>query len=458
MGGIDIFGCLWLFFVYSFLGWIAETCFCILKYRKFMNRGMLNSPLCIVYGFAAVIVTVGFPELFDEIPLLFLGCTGVCTLLEWFTGKILEKLDRKKWWDYSAKKWNLDGYICLQYSILWGVLGVLSVKFITPVLIKLYDMIPSLMMHMILWAFLGVLFVDVIGSAYIIRGNAKRNETIQKLDEGLSTGKRRFGRWLEKHILMRVQKAYPTINKGDRIEKTKITVFAQGCSFYKLAVLFFVGAFAGDIIEMVFCRITMGYWMSRSSVVWGPFSIVWGFAIVVATSLLYNCRNRSSTFIFAMGTVLGGVYEYLCSVFTEIVFGKIFWDYSGFTFNLGGRINLLFCFFWGIAGVAWLKAAYPFLSRWIEKIPMLPGKLVTWCLIIFMIVNSLVSAAALIRQDQREKNIPADNIVQQWLDENYDDETLYNIYPKAKMPKKLDKSADITYSNTRNEKIASKRL
>ena len=97
------------------------------------------------------------------------------------------------------------------------------------------------------------------------------------------------------------------------------------------------GRVKADGTTSIFCRITMGYWMSRSSVVWGPFSIVWGLAMVVATSLLYNYRNRSSSFIFAMGTVLGGVYEYLCSVFTEIVFGKIFWDYSGFLFNIGGR-------------------------------------------------------------------------------------------------------------------------
>ena len=250
---------------------------------------------------------------------------------------------------------------------------------------------------------------------------------------------------------MRVEKAYPAINEGERVEKEKITVFAEGCSFYKLVLLFFIGAFAGDLIETIFCRITMGYWMSRSSVVWGPFSIVWGLAMVVATSLLYNYRNRSSSFIFAMGTVLGGVYEYLCGVFTEIVFGKIFWDYSGFMFNIGGRINLLFCFFWGIAGVVWLKGVYPYLSKWIEKIPMLAGKIITWCLIIFMAADSLVSAAALMRQDQREKNIPASNVVQQWLDENYDDETLYKIYPKAKKPKKVDKSENITYSNTRND-------
>ncbi len=112
---------------------------------------------------------------------------------------------------------------------------------------------------------------------------------------------------------------------------------------------------------------------------------------------------------------------------------------------------MLFCFFWGIAGVVWLKGVYPYLSKWIEKIPMLAGKIITWCLIIFMAADSLVSAAALMRQDQREKNIPASNVVQQWLDENYDDETLYKIYPKAKKPKKVDKSENITYSNTRND-------
>ena len=256
--------------------------------------------------------------------------------------------------------------------------------------------------------------------------------------------------WITDWIERRIQKAYPKVRKTQAAEKTEENVFAQGCDFYKLLLLFVIGAFLGDIVKTVFCRITMGYWMSRSSVVWGPFSIVWGFAMVVATSLLYNYRNRSSSFIFAMGTVLGGVYEYLCSVFTEIVFGKIFWDYSGFMFNIGGRINLLFCFFWGIAGVVWLKGVYPYLSKWIEKIPMLAGKIITWCLIIFMAADSLVSAAALMRQDQREKNIPASNVVQQWLDENYDDETLYKIYPKAKKPKKVDKSENITYSNTRN--------
>ena len=71
----------------------------------------------------------------------------------------------------------------------------------------------------------------------------------------------------------------------------------------------------------------------------------------MATYIMYNYRDRSDGFVFAFWTFIGGAYEYICSVFTEIVFVKIFWDYRGLPFNLGGRINLLYCFFWGIATV-----------------------------------------------------------------------------------------------------------
>lgn len=89
-----------------------------------------------------------------------------------------------------------------------------------------------------------------------------------------------------------------------------------------------IGAFLGDITETIFCRVTAGVWMSRSSVVWGPFSIVWGLAIALVTALLYKYKDKGDRFLFLTGTLLGGAYEYFCSVFTELVFGKVFWDYS----------------------------------------------------------------------------------------------------------------------------------
>ena len=163
-------------------------------------------------------------------------------------------------------------------------------------------------------------------------------------------------------------------------------------------------------------------------------NIIWP-SIALGTAMLYRYKDRSDGFLFGVGTLLGGGYEYLCSVFTEMVFGKVFWDYSKLPFNLGGRINLLYCFFWGIAAVVWFKKIYPFAARWIEKIPMKAGKLLTWVLIVFMCCNVAVSCVALVRYDERSKGIAAESSWQQWADEHYDDAKMAKIYPNAKVAK-----------------------
>jgi uncharacterized membrane protein len=212
-------------------------------------------------------------------------------------------------------------------------------------------------------------------------------------------------------------------------------VFAGGCGIYKLIMLFVIGAYLGDITETIFCRLTMKEWMSRSSVVWGDFSIVWGLSVALATALLYKYRNKSNWFLFWAGFFLGGAFEYLCSVFTEMVFGMVFWDYSNFKFNIGGRINLLFCFFWGIATVVWFRFLYPIISKWIEKIPINVGKPLTWLLVAFMCCDIVVSCMALRRFDERGRNVEATQPHQQWLDIHYDDTIMKKIYPHATRPK-----------------------
>ena len=174
--------------------------------------------------------------------------------------------------------------------------------------------------------------------------------------------------------------------------------------------------------------------MSRSSVVYGPFSIVWGLGAVLLTAVLYRYRDRSDSFVFLFGTVLGGAYEYVCSVFTELVFGTVFWDYSHLPFNLGGRINLLFCFFWGIAAVVWLKLCYPRLSGLIERLPVRIGKRLTWIMIVFMVINILVSALALGRYTQRHTMPDSPpTALSQFLDQRFPDERMERIYPNAKL-------------------------
>ena len=172
--------------------------------------------------------------------------------------------------------------------------------------------------------------------------------------------------------------------------------------------------------------------MSRSSVVYGPFSIVWGLGCLLLTAILYQYRTRSDSYIFVFGTILGGAYEYICSVFTEIVFGTVFWDYSHIPFNLGGRINLLYCFFWGIAAVVWLKILYPLFSGWIEKIPKKIGVTLTWVMIVFMIFDMIMSGLAMARYSIRQtEGVKASTGLEYFLDEHFPDERMERIYPNA---------------------------
>ena len=196
-----------------------------------------------------------------------------------------------------------------------------------------------------------------------------------------------------------------------------------------------LGAFLGDLTETVFCRFSMGWWMSRSSVVYGTFSLVWGLGVAGITILLYRYRNREDRYIFFAGTLLGGAYEYICSVFTELAFGTVFWDYSKIPFNLGGRINLLFCFFWGIAAWVWMKLLYPKVSDLIEKVPKRPGTWVTYVVLVFMVGNVLLSGIALSRYSERASGIKANNALSEWIDERFPDERMERIYPSAKIRK-----------------------
>lgn len=417
--------------MYSFIGWLAETTVAIIKNKKYSNRGVLNGPVCTIYGIAAVFISVGFNDLKDTWIFLFVGTMSVSTFIEWITGRVLERTHHKRWWNYSNKKWNIDGYICLQYSLLWGALGVAGLKYMNPLLLKLYAMIPLSALRIAIWIALALVMLDATGVYVVAIGLQGKFKQVKDINTRIGNVTFKLGNWIASRINKRIERAYPNLQERPKVAELK-TAFAQGCGFYKLVILFFIGALLGDITETIFCRLSVGVWMSRSSVVWGSFSIVWGLAIMIATALLYNYRERADRFLFLLGTVLGGVYEYLCSVFTELVFGKVFWDYSAIPFNLGGRINLLYCFFWGIAAVVWFKKLYPFFSSLIEKIPVMFGKIITWILIVFMVCNVMVSSLAMVRYSMREQGIAATSDWEEWMDEHYGDETMERIYPNAK--------------------------
>ena len=429
-----IYQLLWFFLIYSFLGWLAETVLAAVRKRRLINRGFLNTPFSPVYGMGAVLFAIFLPELRSDPLFLFLGGMILGTELELFTGILLEKFTGEKWWDYSEKRFQFNGYICLNYAVVWGLSALFCLLVGNQLVLSLVSLIPLTVGKLILLVIYILLALDVLTSFAALLQYHGRIREPEELSRFLRTLTQRLDNAVTRYVQRRVARAYPNLERShEKKLKEASNIFAQGCGFYKLACLFFIASLLGDLIETVFCRITMDEWMSRSSLVWGPFSIVWGFGAVLLTALLYRYRERSDGYLFLIGTLVGGAYEYFCSVGSELVFGSVFWDYSHIPFNLGGRINLLYCFFWGIATVLWLKYCYPFLSRWIEKLPLRPGKILTWIMVIFMVVNMAVSALALARFTQRQSDpSPAQNIVAQILDEHFPDERMNRIYPKIK--------------------------
>lgn len=437
-----IYKLIWLFFIYSFIGWAGEVAAAAVRKHRFVNRGFVNGPLCPVYGAGAVAVAVFLPELHDRLFFLFIGGMIVTSFVEYLTGRTMEKIFHRKWWDYSKDRFNLDGYVSLKSSLAWGVGAVLMIRIFNPLFVRVISLIPGLVGHIILGIGMGLLVVDFIGSGLAVLGLRKKGSRIGQITDEL----RKTSVILENRMTRRIQgrmvNAFPNLEEvrekagavlGRTEESRQGKPFAEGCSFYKLTAIFFVSAFLGDLVETVFCLITTGELMSRSSLVFGQFSIVWGLACMLLTWILYQYRDRSDRYIFVFGTVLGGAYEYICSVFTELAFGTVFWDYSAIPFNLGGRINLLYCFFWGIAAVIWMKGVYPVLSRWIEKIPARAGKILCNVLIVFMVVNVAVTGLALARYSARQGGTAQPSAVGDMLDKYFPDLFIESRYPNLKL-------------------------
>ncbi len=436
-----IYDQLGIFFVYSFIGWLVGTVLAAYRRHRFIDVGFLYGPYCPSYGICGVLFAVLLHDLKGQWFFLFLGGAIIVFMVVYLTGFLLQQIFHHKWWDCSHKKFQFGSYVHMPYTILWGLMAVISIEFIEPLLLGVLHWIPMSIREIILIILLIIMGIDLLGTLTGILSTRSRvkkgivkdvSENMQKTADRLDM---KISEWTLKHFVS----AYPHLDKKEILNTPrpkKNVIFAKGCSFYKLVWLFFIGAFLGDIVETIFCYMTTGTLMSRSSVVYGPFSIVWGIGCAVLTLLLYQYRDRSDRFIFMFGTLVGGAYEYACSVFTEIVFGTVFWDYSHLPFNLGGRINLLFCFFWGIVAVVWIKMIYPVLSSWIEKITYKKGVIITWCFVVFMTFNILMSGLALSRYSQRQNGLKAQNSVERYIDQQFPDQRMEMIYPNAKFPVK----------------------
>lgn len=194
----------------------------------------------------------------------------------------------------------------------------------------------------------------------------------------------------------------------------------------KIFWIFVIGSVAGFFIEMIYTAVYTRTFVIRRGLIYGPFIQIYGMGAVAYYLLISKIKEPKEAFY--TGMLMGGILEYVCSFFQEILFGTISWDYSHFFLNFNGRTCVLYCFYWGIIAVVFLKVVYP----WLEKIEPLMYKkgvrIFTIFLMIFMVFDISISSMAVYRQQERHNNIHARNKIDEFLDNTYPDEYLDRVY------------------------------
>ncbi len=170
------------FFIYSFFGWLCECLYCGIPARRFINRGFLEGPYCPIYGFGALIVLYILQPFADRIVLLFLAGLVLTSVLEYITSYLMEKLFHSKWWDYSSRRLNINGRVCLRNSLMFGVLGVIVVRVIHPMVQMFLQQIPFAAQTITAIVLTGLFLWDNIHTFHAI---LRENEDYRLLEDSL---------------------------------------------------------------------------------------------------------------------------------------------------------------------------------------------------------------------------------------------------------------------------------
>ncbi|MBE6350366.1 MAG: hypothetical protein E7062_06435 [Spirochaetaceae bacterium] len=194
--------------------------------------------------------------------------------------------------------------------------------------------------------------------------------------------------------------------------------------------IFVLSCFLGTLLETLFHLIVYKEFQNRAGLIYGPFNPVYGFGALIMTIFLRKIQHRSIFLIFVCSTFIGLSFEYICSLFQEIVLNSLSWSYSDTYFSIHGRTNVIFGFFWGILGCIWIKILYPFFYHQLGKIHNPLFKIVSFFFALFMIFNMAISFLAVFRQSKRIQNIPAKTPLDFYLDLHYPDARLAKTYPE----------------------------
>ena len=157
-----------LFFIYSLAGWLVEMIPATIREKKFVDRGFLVGPYCPIYGCGVILITLLLQKYADDIVVTFFLSVIICGTLEYLTSYIMEKIFKARWWDYSNNKFNINGRICLETLVPFGIGGVLVLFVFNPFLEKIINLIPDLALNIVTGVLCVLFLIDCIVSFKII--------------------------------------------------------------------------------------------------------------------------------------------------------------------------------------------------------------------------------------------------------------------------------------------------
>ena len=189
------------FVIYAVIGWFIEVCYMTVELGYFQNRGFLNGPICPIHGLGMVMIIIALTPLQHTLFALFFISMFLCTALELIVGIGMEKIFHNTWWDYTKKKFNFKGYICLEISIMWGLGCVLIMKAVQPTIAKLVDGIPYTIGNIVLSVIFAIILADFILSLISVEKLNLRLKQLEDIGKKLRAGSDFIGENVSDEVL-----------------------------------------------------------------------------------------------------------------------------------------------------------------------------------------------------------------------------------------------------------------
>ena len=211
-----------LFIMYAHLGWLMEVVLTLFTEKKLINRGFLIGPVCPIYGVGLLLIITLLKEYSTRPLVLFTLVIAICMILEYVTSYLMEKLFHARWWDYSQMKYNLNGRICLETTIPFGLGGLFVIYIVNPLFERLLSIINPQVMTIIAILIFIIFIIDIIISFSVI--SKMKNFFVKKYQDNTEVMSNRVREYLTKlsPLTKRLLDSFPNIRVKINDVTTKI--------------------------------------------------------------------------------------------------------------------------------------------------------------------------------------------------------------------------------------------